>query len=227
MSSLSEILIIDDEQQLQKLLTITLETSGFKTNVAGNGKEALLLAKTKVPNLILLDLGLPDMSGFEILKQLREWYNLPIIILSVQNSEETIVRALENGANDYLVKPFRSGELIARIQVALRGTRNNPNRIYHNSHLKVDLDHRKVWVEETEIHLTSMEFKLLEYFIQHEDRVITHSQLLREIWGVAHEEQTQNLRVFIAQLRKKTESSSKQQPLIVTESGIGYRLKRN
>jgi two-component system, OmpR family, KDP operon response regulator KdpE len=226
MSKEREILIIEDEEQLQKLLRITLETNGFKITIVGKGKEGLLSAKTHVPNLVLLDLGLPDISGQDVLMQLRKWYSLPILILSAQNSEEEIVRALDNGANDYLVKPFRTGELIARIQAALRSAVTGSLKKYINAHLQVDFDTRQVWQGSEVVHLTSIEYKLLELFINNEDRVLTHAQLLREIWGVAHEEQTQNLRVFIAQLRKKIEGKHTAYSLIVTESGVGYRFKR-
>lgn len=226
MSKERELLVIEDEEQLQKLLRITLETNGFKTIVAGKGKEGLLSAKTHVPNLILLDLGLPDMSGHDVLLQIRKWYTLPIIILSAQNSEEEIVKALNNGANDYLVKPFRTGELIARIQAAMRISGSTLSKKYNNAHLQVDFNTRQVWLGNEEVHLTVIEYKLLELFINNEDRVLTHAQLLREIWGIAHEEQTQNLRVFIAQLRKKIEGKNNAYSLIVTESGVGYRFKR-
>lgn len=226
MSKERELLVIEDEEQLQKLLRITLETNGFKTTIAGKGKEGLISAKTHVPNLVLLDLGLPDISGKDVLIQLRKWYSLPILILSAQNSEEEIVSALDNGANDYLVKPFRTGELIARIQASMRISGSTPSKKYCNAHLKVDFDTRQVWQGTEELHLTGIEYKLLELFIKNEDRVLTHSQLLREIWGIAHEEQTQNLRVFIAQLRKKIEGKHNAYSLIVTESGVGYRFKR-
>ena len=207
-------------------MRITLETHGFKTTVAGTAKAGLLEAKTHTPHLILLDIGLPDMSGQEVLIKLREWYSLPIVILSVQNAEEEIVRALNNGANDYLVKPFRTGELIARIQAALRRNHAHSHQVYTNAHLKVNVQTRQVWAHETELHLTAIEFKMLDLFIKNENRVLTHTQLLREIWGVAYEEQTQNLRVFIAQLRKKIEAPNVNYSLIVTESGVGYRFKK-
>lgn len=219
------ILVIDDEVQIRRLLEITLSSSGFKVSEAGTGKEGLVAAATHHPALVILDLGLPDVDGFELLKKLREWYNKPILILSVRNSEEDIISALDNGANDYLTKPFRTGELLARIRVALRKNTedpDNPNLSFGS--LTIDLVNHVVRKEGVIIKLTSTEFSLLSLLSKNSGRVLTHQTILREIWGFGYIGQTQYLRVFIAQLRKKIEDDPSKPQLLITESGIGYRF---
>lgn len=220
------ILIIDDEIQIRRLLEITLQSNGFDTIEAVNGKEGVNLAASHQPGLIILDLGLPDCSGHTILKQLREWYTNPILILSVQNNEEDIVKALDNGANDYLVKPFRTGELVARIRSALRS--NKPDEgadpVFHSGDLYIDLAARTVKKKEEMIKLTVTEYKLLSLFVRHSGKVLTHQYLLREVWGPGYINQSQYLRVFIAQLRKKIEDDANRPVYIITESGVGYRF---
>jgi two-component system, OmpR family, KDP operon response regulator KdpE len=219
------ILIIDDEVQIRRLLEITLSANGYKITEASTGKEGLELAATRHPSLIILDLGLPDTDGIEILKKLREWYLKPIIILSVRNSEDEIIKALDNGANDYLTKPFRTGELLARIRVAIRQSQGIPdNSILEFDKLKINLSNHTVHKNNELIKLTSTEFSLLAILASNEGRVLTHQYILKEVWGMGYIEQTQYLRVFIAQLRKKIEDDPAKPKLLNTESGIGYRF---
>lgn len=219
------ILIIDDEVQILRLLEITLSANGYKVSEASTGKEGLTLAATRHPGLIILDLGLPDSDGIEILKKLREWYQKPIIILSVRNSEDDIVKALDNGANDYITKPFHSGELMARIRVAIRqGEGNADVPILEFGSLHIDLANHIVRKNDQIIKLTSTEFSLLALLAKNEGRVLTHQFILKEVWGMGYIEQTQYLRVFMAQLRKKVEDDPAKPKLLNTESGIGYRF---
>lgn len=225
MTNPGPILIIDDEVQIRRLLEITLSASGYKIAEASTGKQGLILAATIHPVLIILDLGLPDTDGLEILRRLREWFQKPIIILSVRNSEEDIIKALDHGANDYLTKPFRTGELLARIRVAIRqdqGGSDDP--ILKFGTLTIDLGSHTVHKGDELIKLTSTEFSLLSLLARNEGRVLTHQHILREIWGYGYIEQTQYLRVFIAQLRKKIEEDPAKPRLLNTESGIGYRF---
>ena len=219
------ILIIDDEVQIRRLLEITLSANGYKISEASSGKEGLTLAATGQPVLIILDLGLPDSDGLEILKRLREWYQKPIIILSVRNSEDEIIKALDNGANDYLTKPFRTGELLARIRVAIRQSQiktEDPCLVFGS--LSIDLASHIVRKNNDIIKLTTTEFSLLSLLAKNEGRVLTHQYILKEVWGMGYIEQTQYLRVFIAQLRKKVEDDPAKPSLLNTESGIGYRF---
>lgn len=225
MNSGETILIIDDEVQIRRLLEITLSSGGFRISEAANGKEGMVAAATHNPDLIILDLGLPDTDGIELLKNLREWYLKPVIILSVRNSEEDIVNALESGANDYLTKPFRTGELVARIRVALRHSRESdeiPVLVFDN--LTIDLPNHIARKKGEIIKLTSTEFSLLALLAKNSGRVLTHQTILKEIWGFGYVGQTQYLRVFIAQLRKKIEDDPSRPRYLITESGIGYRF---
>jgi two-component system, OmpR family, KDP operon response regulator KdpE len=219
------ILIIDDEVQIRRLLEITLSSNGFRISEAGTGKEGLIAAATYNPALIILDLGLPDTNGIEILKKIREWYQKPIIILSVKNSEEDIINALDNGANDFLTKPFRTGELLARIRVALRhnpGSEVDPNLTFGK--LTIDLANHIARKNDEILKLTSTEFSLLALLAKNSGRVLTHQNILKEVWGFGYVGQTQILRVFVAQLRKKIEDDPAKPKLLITESGIGYRF---
>lgn len=219
------ILIIDDEIQIRRLLDITLSSNGFKIIEASTGKEGLVKAATSHPVLIILDLGLPDTDGFEILKKLREWFLKPILILSVRNSEEDIVRALDHGANDYLTKPFRTGELLARIRAAIRQSeRSTENPCLSFDNLTIDLVNHVVRKNYELIKLTTTEFSLLALLAKNEGRVLTHQYVLKEVWGMGYVEQNQYLRVFIAQLRKKIEDDPAKPKFLNTESGIGYRF---
>jgi two-component system, OmpR family, KDP operon response regulator KdpE len=219
------ILIIDDEVQIRRLLEITLTSNGFRVSEASTGREGLIAAATHHPGLIILDLGLPDVDGIEILKNLRDWYQKPIIILSVRNSEEDIIRALDIGANDYLTKPFRTGELLARIRVSLRygGITDDNSRLTFGD-LTIDLADHVARKKGVIIKLTSTEFALLALMAKNSGRVLTHQSLLKEIWGFGYIGQTQYLRVYVAQLRKKIEDDPAKPQLLITESGIGYRF---
>lgn len=221
----SEILIIDDEAQIRKLLEITLENNGYKATSAENGKQGIIMSANHPPELILLDLGLPDKSGHEVLKELRTWYHNAIIILSVIDNEEDIVSALDNGATDYLTKPFRTAELLARIRSAIRkNTVSESQNIFNFDGLEVDFVARTVKKNGEDLKLTNTEYKLLVLFIQNEGRVLTHQYILKEIWGVGSQLETQYLRVFVGTLRKKIEENPNQPKHILTESGVGYRF---
>ncbi|MBS5979250.1 response regulator [Dysgonomonas sp. Marseille-Q5470] len=219
------ILIVDDETQIRRLLEITLSASGYKTIEASTGKEGLQMAASYQPSLIILDLGLPDIDGIDVLKNLREWFYKPIIILSVRNSEEDIVHALDKGANDYLTKPFRTGELLARIRASLRqGQTANDTPIFQIGDLSVDVANHIAKKKDELLDLTPTEFSLLSLFVKNQGCVLTHQYILKEVWGYGYVEQTQYLRVFVAQLRKKIEDNPTKPTLLVTESGIGYRF---
>ncbi len=222
---MESILIIDDEIQIRRLLEITLSANGYKIVEAQNGKDGCSLAASFNPSLIILDLGLPDMDGIDVLKKLREWYQHPIIVLSVRKSEDDIVKALDNGANDYISKPFRTGELMARIRVAIRqGQAFDQNACMEFGNLSIDLT-KHIAIKNNEIiKLTSTEFSLLALMAKNEGRVLTHTYILKEIWGYGYLEQTQYLRVFVAQLRKKIEDNPTKPRFLITESGIGYRF---
>ncbi|MDP4221979.1 MAG: response regulator [Bacteroidota bacterium] len=219
------ILIVDDEVQIRRLLEITLSSNGFKVFEATTGKEGIVGAATHRPDLVILDLGLPDTDGIEILKKLREWYLKPVIVLSVRNSEEDIVTALDNGANDYLAKPFRTGELLARIRVALRHSKpgeETPVMVFDD--LAIDLPNHIARKKGEILKLTTTEFSLLALLAKNSGRVLTHQAILKEIWGFGYIGQTQYLRVFVAQLRKKIEDDPSKPKFLITESGIGYRF---
>ncbi len=220
-----EILIIDDEPQIRKLLEISLESNDYKVISAENAKQGILLAANHAPDLILLDLGLPDKNGHEVLKELRTWFNKAIIILSVINNENDIVSALDNGATDYLTKPFRTAELLARIRVALRNNQvENFNNVENFGDLEIDFVARTVKKNAEIVKLTSTEFNLLALLAKNESRVLTHQYILKEIWGVGSQTETQYLRVFVGTLRKKIEENHNQPKHIITESGVGYRF---
>lgn len=221
----AEILIIDDEVQIRKLLEITLQSNDFIVREAGTAKEGLINAANHPPELIILDLGLPDENGHEVLIRLREWYSKPIIILSVQNKEEDIVKALDNGANDYLTKPFRTGELLARIRSCLRKNNTEDNNpIYDFDDLQIDFTGRTVKKNNELIKLTATEFTLLALFVKNEGKVLTHHYLLKQVWGPTFLSESQYLRVYIAQLRKKIENNPNKPIHLLTESGVGYRF---
>ena len=218
-------MIVDDEPQIRKLLEITLQANDYKVSEAATANEGLIMAANHPPDLVLLDLGLPDENGHSVLQKLREWDNRPIIILSVQSSEEDIIKALDNSATDYLVKPFRTGELLARIRSALRkaaSEENNPVLIFDD--LQIDLAARTVKRKNELIKLTSTEYQLLALLAKNEGKVLTHHHILRQVWGPGFTLETQYLRVFIANLRKKIEENPNQPKYIITESGVGYRF---
>jgi two-component system KDP operon response regulator KdpE len=221
----AEILVIDDEPQIRKLLEITLQSNQYLVKEAISAKEGLIMAANHPPDLILLDLGLPDENGHIVLKKLRQWYTNPVIILSVQKTEEDIIRALDNGANDYLSKPFRTGELLARIRSALRASViEEGDPVINFQDLQIDLATRTVKKNNELVKLTSTEYSLLALFARNEGKVLTHQFLLRAIWGPGYINQSQYLRVFIAQIRKKIENDPNRPEYLLTESGVGYRF---
>ncbi len=225
MGSAGNILVIDDEAQMRKLLEITLESNGYNAMLASTGREGMAMAANHSPDLIILDLGLPDEHGQAILQKLREWYTRPIVILSVQSEEEGIIQALDGGANDYLVKPFRTGELLARIRSSLRSNAAEHDELVMTcGGLSIDLTTRTVTKDNEPVKLTATEYTLLAILCRNEGKVLTHHYLLREVWGPGYLTQSQYLRVFIAGLRKKIEHDPNRPSYIVTESGVGYRF---
>lgn len=225
MNNGAQILVIDDEIQIRKLLEITLDSNNYRTIFAVNAKEGLSMVANHQPDLVILDLGLPDEDGQVVLKRLREWYSNPIIILTVKSAEDEIVKALDNGANDYLTKPFRTQELLARIRTALRNlVPNEKEPIIEFGSVSIDLASRIVRLNNEILKLTTTEYNLLSIFIKNEGRVLTHQYLLKQVWGNSYADQTQYLRVFVAQLRKKIEEDPNRPKFIITESGVGYRF---
>ncbi len=225
MDTQQKILIIDDETQIRKILRISLEASGYKIIEATTGNEGIISAATYHPNLIVLDLGLPDKDGLIVLKNIREWSNIPILILSVRNAEEDIITALNNGADDYLTKPFNTGELLARINASLRrASQIQDSSMFINGSLTIDLVSHVVSKNGEEIKLTATEYSLLVLFAKNISKVLTHRFILKEVWGPSYLEQAQYLRVFVGQLRKKIEDDPSKPKLINTESGVGYRM---
>jgi two-component system KDP operon response regulator KdpE len=222
------VLVVDDEKAIQRFLKNALSSAEFSVHVAENGKEALAAAVAIRPDLIILDLGLPDMDGVEVLRRLREWTQVPIIILSVRDREDEKVTALDSGADDYLTKPFGIGELLARMRVALRKSiPQSPEPVYKVDGLEVDLEHRRVFVQGNEVQLTATEYDLLRLLVNHAGKVLTHNQILRQMWGPAYTEQPHLLRVNISNLRRKIEPEPNRPRYILTELGVGYRLKMN
>ena len=219
------ILVIDDENQIRRILKVTLEVHNYETTGVATGREGLNQAIIFYPDLIILDLGLPDMDGVEIIQQLREWSQTPIIILSAREDEEVKVKALDAGADDYVTKPFNMGELLARIRVALRhSTKSVDEPILTFGDLEIDLAHRLVTVAGQEVKLTPIEYEILKYLAIHAGKVVTHGQLLRTIWGRECQTETHYIRVYIGQLRHKLEPDPTRPRYILTEPGAGYRL---
>jgi two-component system KDP operon response regulator KdpE len=220
------VLAVDDETQMQRLLTLALETEGYRVTTAGTGGEALAIAARHRHDLFLIELGLPDMSGTIVLKRLREWTQAPAIIISVVDAEEDKIEALDSGADDFVTKPFSTGELLARMRAALRRANKTPadEPVFRSGNLEVDLAARKVCSKGQPVKLTATEYDLLRLFVQHAGKVLTHRQILREIWGSAHENNTQYLRVYMGRLRQKLEAEPDDQPVLLTEPGVGYRL---
>ena len=225
---LPRILVVDDEKAIQRFLKNALSSAEFAVHIAGGGKEALTAAVAIRPDLIILDLGLPDMDGVEVLRRLREWTQVPVIILSVRDREDDKVTALDLGADDYVTKPFGIGELLARMRVALRKSiPQSPEPVYKVDGLEVDLEHRRVIVQGNEVQLTPTEYDLLRLLVTHAGKVLTHNQILRQMWGPAYMEQPHLLRVNISNLRRKIEPEPNRPRYILTELGVGYRLKMN
>jgi two-component system KDP operon response regulator KdpE len=224
--NLPKILVVDDEKAIQRFLKSALSSAEFSVHIVGSGKDALAAAIAIRPDLVILDLGLPDMDGVEVLLRLREWTQVPVIILSVRDREDDKIRALDSGADDYLTKPFGIGELLARMRVALRkAIQSSPAPVYAVDGLEVDLEHRRVRVQGKEVQLTATEYDLLRLLVMHGGKVLTHTHILRQIWGPAYIEQPHLLRVNISNLRRKIEPEPNQPRYILTELGVGYRLK--
>ena len=219
-------LIIDDEPQIQRLITTVLEANGYRVVTASTGREGLATVAQRRHDLILLDLGLPDVSGIAVLKQIREWTQTPIVILTVHDSEPEKIEALDSGADDYVTKPFNSGELLARLRAAMRradkGKIDEP--VLKFGQLTINLAARLVTRENRAVKLTATEYALLRLFVQHAGKVLTHRQILREVWGPENEHKTEYLRVYVQRLRDKLEADPDSPVFFLTESGIGYRF---
>jgi two-component system KDP operon response regulator KdpE len=223
------ILLIEDEPQMLRLLRIILQSQGYSLVESSTGQEGLMQAATRAPDVILLDLGLPDIDGLEVTRRLREWSDVPIIVISAREQEQDKIKALDAGADDYLTKPFGAGELIARIRVAMRHKAlreaGQHESIFTLGNLRVDLARRQVFLNEKEVHLTPIEYKLLTVLIKNAGKVLTHRQLLKEVWGPPYLTETQYLRVYMTQLRHKLEADPARPSFLINEPGVGYRLK--
>ena len=225
-TNLPRILVVDDEAAIRRFLQTILTAEEFSLHLAETGHAALAAAATVRPDIILLDLGLPDLDGVEVIRRIREWSPVPIIVLSVREREDDKVKALDAGADDYLTKPFGIGELLARIRAALRrSVQQAPEPVFISGELEVDLARRRVMVRGEEVQLTPTEYDLLRLLVTHAGRVLTHGQILRQIWGITYLEQPHVLRVNISNLRHKIEADPSRPRHIVTEPGVGYRLK--
>jgi two-component system KDP operon response regulator KdpE len=221
------ILLVEDERQMRKLVTISLKANEYEVIDAETGEEGVRQAAAYTPDLVLLDLGLPDIDGFNVIKRIREWSTMPIIVISASGQEEKKVEALDHGADDYLTKPFGAAELMARIRVALRHSARGPDStaVVRIGDVVVDLERRVVEVRDEEVHLTPIEYKLLTVLAKHAGMVMTHRQLLEQVWGPGHAHQMQYLRVYMTQLRHKLEKDPARPRYLLTEPGVGYRLK--
>ena len=222
------VLVIDDELQIRRLLRVCLEANGYRVTEAATGQEGILQAAQHPPDVVLLDLGLPDMDGVAVLKRLREWSRLPVVVLSVRDREEDKIAALDQGADDYVTKPFATGELLARLRVAQRHTLPAAeDSVFRSGDLEVDLAARVVRLGGQEVKLTATEYSLLRLLAQHAGKVLTQRQILKEVWGPNAVEQTHYLRVYMAHLREKLERDPSKPRLFVTEAGVGYRLMQH
>jgi len=223
-----KILVIEDEQEIRRFLRVSLVSHGYRFVESATGKDGVMQAATEQPDLVILDLGLPDIDGMEVIAQVRQWSAVPIIILSARGQEHEKVSALDAGADDYLTKPFSVGELLARIRAALRhaapATSESGEAVFVLDHLRVDFARRQVFVRDRELHLTPNEYRLLATLIKYAGKVVTHRQLLKEVWGPESVFETHYLRVYMAQLRRKIENDPTQPRYLLTEPGVGYRL---
>jgi two-component system, OmpR family, KDP operon response regulator KdpE len=220
------VLLIDDEPQIRRMLTVVLEANAYRVLAGATGQEGLVLAAQHRPAVVILDLGLPDLPGQEVLRRLREWSAVPVVILSVQDDDAGKVAALDAGADDYVTKPFNTSELLARLRVALRhAVKPDETIVFQADQLVVDLATRRVTVKGCEVKLTVTEYNLLRLLVRHAGRVLTHRHILREVWGPGHDGDTHYLRVYIAHLREKIETDPQNPAHIVTEPGVGYRLQ--
>ena len=222
------ILVVDDEPQIRRFLRASLQAHDYDVVEAENGKEAVRSCSIEKPDLVILDLGLPDVDGLDVIKQLREWSTVPIIVLSLRSDDSDKIEALDRGADDYVTKPFSMGELLARLRVALRQGRNEGGEtepIVTAGEIAIDLDKRLVTIGGTPVRLSRKEYDLLKILASHPGKVITHQQLLQEVWGQGYVEETQYLRVYIGQLRQKLEKNPAEPRHLITEPGVGYRLQ--
>ena len=220
------VLLVDDERAIRRFLRVGLESAGYTALEAADGREGLALAASARPDIMILDLGLPDMSGFAVIERLREWSELPVLVLTVQDQEEDKVKALDMGADDYVTKPFGMPEFLARVRAALRhaGQGKNEEAVFSSGPLEVDRESRQVRVRGQEIRLSATEYALLLVLVRNAGRVVTHSALLREVWGPNATEHVQYLRVYLGQIRKKLKIDTDCPDVIATEPGVGYRL---
>lgn len=227
----ASILLIEDEKQMRRFLRVTLQSENYTVIEAETAAEGLSQVAMRNPDIVLLDLGLPDMDGLDVIVKLREWSAVPVIVISAREQEGDKIRALDGGADDYLTKPFAAGEMLARIRVALRhALPRSPDQgeaVFLAEDLKIDFLTRQVHRGNQEIHLTPIEYRLLTVLVKNADRVMTHRQILKEVWGASYIEQTQYLRVFMNQLRKKIEADSTRPRFLLNEPGVGYRFKLN
>jgi two-component system KDP operon response regulator KdpE len=223
-----KILVIEDDIKIVNFMTMALKAKGYKINVARRGNAGILSFCTENPDIILLDLGLPDMDGIEIIKQVREVSQIPIIVVSAREQDNDKIDALDAGANDYVTKPFSMGELLARIRVMERlienGNTHAPQNVYRFDYLTVDCDKHRIFIDDEEIHLTPIEYKLLLLLIENRGKVVTHSQISKEVWGYGETGDSKSIRVFMASLRRKIEKDSSTPRFIITEIGVGYRF---
>jgi two-component system, OmpR family, KDP operon response regulator KdpE len=223
----TKVLIVDDEPQILRALRTGLLAHGYDVVSAADGEEALDKAATELPDAVILDLNLPKLSGLDVCRGLREWSSVPIIVLSVRDAERDKVAALDLGADDYLTKPFGADELLARLRVALRHAPHEagpPEPVVRAGEVMIDLSRHMVKRGEDEVRLTATEYKLLAYLATNAGRVLTHTQILEHVWGSGYESETQNLRVYVSQLRRKLDPNSTQPQMITTEPGVGYRF---
>jgi len=222
------VVLIEDEPQIRKFLRATLAGQGYRLFEATTGADGVVEVGSRQPDVVIVDLGLPDMDGLDVIRRVREWTDVPVIVLSARGQDRDKVVALDAGADDYVSKPFGAGELLARIRVALRRTAGASHEaddaVFKVGELRVDLLHRQVLVKGKEIHLTPIEYKLLTMLVRHAGKVVTHQQLLREVWGPAHTEQAHYARVYMAHLRHKLEAEPARPRYLLTEPGVGYRL---
>ena len=217
--------VIEDDAHIRRFLKATLEENGFKYVEADTAQKGLIQCETQMPDVIVLDLGLPDMDGLEVIEQVRDWTKVPIVVLSARGQEKDKVEALDSGADDYLTKPFGVEELMARIRVALRhNAKTDGEPVFRHKGLEVDLEKRLVSVSGKEVHLTPIEYRLLATMVRHAGKVVTQRQLLREVWGPTHDDRAHYLHVYMAQLRRKIEFDPARPRHLLTESGVGYRL---
>ena len=222
------VLVVEDEPQMRRFIHASLSAHGYQVGEAANGTEALALATSRNPDVVLMDLGLPDMDGIDLTRRLREWSRVPVIVISARGREADKVSALDAGADDYLTKPFGVDELLARIRVALRharDSRTNDELPLEFANVRIDLVRREVRVGDREIHLTPTEYKMLSLLARNAGRVLTHRQIIREVWGPSYAGQNHHVRVHMAELRKKIEPDPARPKLIITEPGVGYRLR--